>query len=325
MTLSAAHEMPGGAQQPDSIAIPYGTRQTCAAGAPITEVFDRKGAERIAADLAGRIGKKGCKGFPVYHGHPDVPAVAAKYPMKSAVGWVTAVEPGEEAAVFRVRWLENPGEGFSHVSPYWAGTYDSSKNTLTVSQFLSLGLTNKPDYEEMSLPHEEPEDNHEKERRMDPKAIAKLLGLPDTATEEEIMGAVEAALKAKAEAEAGAAAEKAAAEQAAKELEHERKANRGAILDQAVKDGRITAAERGVWDGRIAHEANRATELAALAALPVKVKAAPVAKAVPAANPNRESIVALAHEKMRGDKSLDFNGAYLAVKAERPELWKTKE
>ena len=324
--VSLAHEIPSGTQQPDTIPIPYGTRVTGAAGpkvGPVTEVFNRAGAEMMAADLASRIGKRGCKGIPIYHGHPDVPDVAAKFPFKAAVGWVTRIEAGDTAALFHVRWLDNPGEGFSHVSPYWGGSFDASAKTVTVTKFLSLGLTNAPDYEEMSLPHEEPEsdDNTQtKERRMDTKAIARLLGLPETATEEEISAAIDAALKAKAEAEANAEAGTAALDETKTALEHERKAHRATILDQAIKDGRITAAERDVWDGRLAHEKTGA-ERAALDALPVTVKTAPIAKPAPAAAANRDQIIALAHERMRTDNALDFNAAYLAVKAARPDLW----
>lgn len=158
---------------------------------------------------------------------------------------------------------------------------------------------------------------------MDPKAIARLLGLPETATEEEINAAIGAALKAKADAEAQAKKadeEKQAAETA---LEHERKARRGAILDRAVEDGRITAAERDVWDARLAHEKSFDAECKALEALPAKLKTAPSAKAAGAraAAAGRDQVLALAHEKMAADKSLDFSAAYQAVKAERPDLW----
>jgi len=333
--ISVAHEMPAGEPQPDEIPVPYGTRKTLAMGPEVGEIeetFDRSGAEAIAAHIAARKGKKGFKGYPVYQGHPDAPApIGSKYPNKAAVGWITAVDPGDTEAVFHVRWLANPGEGFSHFSPYWGGTFDASKKLLVVTVLKSLGLTNDPDYDDMALPHEgEGSDQPagtpaqpKKETRMDPKAIAKLLGLPETATEEEINAAIGAALKAKADAEAQAkkaGEEKQAAETA---LEHERKARRGAILDRAVEDGRITAAERDVWDARLAHEKSFDAECKALEALPAKLKTAPSAKAAGAraAAAGRDQVLALAHEKMAADKSLDFSAAYQAVKAERPDLW----
>lgn len=333
--ISVAHEMPAGELQPDAIPVPYGTRKTLAMGPQVGEIdeaFTRHGAEAIAADLAERSGKKGFKGYPVYHGHPDAPApVGTKYPNKAAVGWITAVEPGATEAVFHVRWLSNPGEGFSHCSPYWGGTFDASKKLLVVTKFKSLGLTNDPDYDDMSLPHEGAgEENNpgtpgetNKERRMDPKAIAKLLGLPETATEEEINAAIATALKAKADAEAQAKTAGDAKTTAETALEHERQAHRGTILDRAVADGRITAAERGVWEARLAHEKSFGNEVKALDALPKKLKTDPSAKGGRPANANRDQVVALAHEKMAGDRSLDFSAAYQAVKAERPELWAT--
>ena len=147
--ISVAHEMPEGAQQPDEIPVPYGLRKTSAMGPQVGEIdeeFTRHGADAIAADLAARKGQKGFKGYPVYQGHPDAPApIGSKYPNKAAVGWITAAVPGETAAVFHVRWLANPGEGFSHFSPYWGGTFDNSKKLLIVTKFKSLGLTMKDD------------------------------------------------------------------------------------------------------------------------------------------------------------------------------------
>lgn len=333
--ISVAHEMPAGTQQPEEIPVPYGIRKTLAMGPEVGEIeeaFGRHGAEAFAADLAARAGKKGFKGYPVYHGHPDAPApVGSKYPNKAAVGWITACEPGGSEAVFHVRWLANPGEGFSHFSPYWGGTFDASKKLLIVTKFKSLGLTNDPDYEDMALPHEgdggerdpgTPGNDETKETRMDPKVIAKLLGLPETATEEEIKAALDAALKAKAEAEALAKTAGEEKKNAATALEHERGAHRKTILDRAVADGRITAAERGTWETRLSHEKSFAGEAAALEALPSKLKTEPSsAKGGRGAFPGRDQVIALAHEKMAGDKGLDFNAAYQAVKAERPDLW----
>ena len=332
--ISVAHEMPAGELQPDEIPVPYGLRKTAAMGPQVGEIeeaFGRHGAEAIAADLSARAGKKGFKGYPIYQGHPDAPApVGSKYPNKAAVGWITGCEPGDTEAVFHVRWLSNPGEGFSHFSPYWGGTFDGSKKLLIVTKFKSLGLTNDPDYDDMSLPHEGDVNDQpagtpaqpNKEKRMDPKAIAKLLGLPETATEEEINAAIGAALKAKTDAEAQAKTAgdgKACAEAA---LEHERQAHRKTVLDRAVEDGRITGAERKIWDVRLATHSAFEAETAALAALPKKLKTEPSAsKGAKGPAAGRDQVIALAHEKMAGDKSLDFNAAYLAVKAERPDLW----
>ncbi len=330
--ISVAHEMPAGVQQPEGIPVPYGARRTLAMGPEVGEIeetFDRAGAEAIAADLKARAGKKGFKGYPVYQGHPDAPApVGTKFPDKAAIGWITAVTPGETEAVFSVRWLANPGEGFSHFSPYWGGTFDASRKRLAVTRFKSLGLTNDPDYEDMALPHEGEDDltagtpaQPKKEKRMDPKAIAKLLGLPETATEEEISAAIAAALKAKADAEAQAKKDADAKTAAEASLEHERAAHRGTILARAIEDGRITAAERPVWEARLAHEKSFSVEVKALDALPKKLKTAPSASAAKGAAASRDQVLALAHEKMSADKGLDFNAAYQAVKAERPDLW----
>jgi hypothetical protein len=229
-----------------------------------------------------------------------------------------------------VRWLANPGEGFSHFSPYWGGAFDASKKLLTVTKLKSLGLTNDPDYEDMALPHEgEGEDQPagtpaqpKKETRMDPKAIAKLLGLPETATEEEINAAIGAALKAKADAEAQAKKRR---------REAGRRDGPGARaqgaprrdLDSAVEDGRITAAERDVWDARLAHEKAFAAECKALEALPAKLKTAPSPKAAGAraAARGRDQGAGAGAREDGGGQVAGLQRRVPAVKAERPDLW----
>ena len=56
----------------------------------IVQVWDEASARAVRDALPA-------EGYPVYQGHPDVPEVAAKYPNKAAVGWVTA----DAASTFR--------------------------------------------------------------------------------------------------------------------------------------------------------------------------------------------------------------------------------
>ncbi|MBQ6245494.1 MAG: hypothetical protein IJK04_01405, partial [Kiritimatiellae bacterium] len=69
--------------------------------------LDRAHGERIANELNARVAK-GEPGIPVYQGHPDVPALAAKYPDKGALGWVTKIElaneNGKDGLALTVEW-----------------------------------------------------------------------------------------------------------------------------------------------------------------------------------------------------------------------------
>jgi hypothetical protein len=57
--------------------------------------LDRAHGEKIANELNARVAN-GDPGIPVYQGHPDVPALASKYPDKGALGWVVRAELANE-------------------------------------------------------------------------------------------------------------------------------------------------------------------------------------------------------------------------------------
>ena len=57
--------------------------------------LDREHGEKIANELNERVAR-GEPGIPVYQGHPDVPEIAARYPDKGALGWVTHIELANE-------------------------------------------------------------------------------------------------------------------------------------------------------------------------------------------------------------------------------------
>jgi hypothetical protein len=67
--------------------------------------LDRAHGEKIANELNARVAR-GEPGIPVYQGHPDVPALAAKYPDKGALGWVTKIELANEMSAHRSLLLD---------------------------------------------------------------------------------------------------------------------------------------------------------------------------------------------------------------------------
>lgn len=123
--------------------------------------LDRAHGEKIANELNARVAK-GEPGIPVYQGHPDVPELAAKYPDKGALGWVTKIELANESPDGRavpglaltVEWDRDPGRGFRWFSPYWLAN-DRDGSTYIVGSIASIGLVNNPNIPEFRLANEE--------------------------------------------------------------------------------------------------------------------------------------------------------------------------
>lgn len=119
--------------------------------------LDRAHGEKIANELNARVAK-GDPGIPVYQGHPDVPALAAKYPDKGALGWVVraelANEDGKDGLALTVEWDRDPGRGFRWFSPYWLAN-SREGGTYIVDEIASIGLVNTPNIPEFRLANEE--------------------------------------------------------------------------------------------------------------------------------------------------------------------------
>lgn len=119
--------------------------------------LDRAHGERIANELNARVAK-GDPGIPVYQGHPDVPALASKYPDKGALGWITRIELVNESPdglavpglALTVEWDRDPGRGFRWFSPYWLAN-SREGGTYIVDEIASIGLVNNPNIPEFRL------------------------------------------------------------------------------------------------------------------------------------------------------------------------------
>ena len=108
--------------------------------------LDRAHGEKIANELNARVAK-GDPGIPVYQGHPDVPALASKYPDKGALGWVVRAElvneGGKDGIALTVEWDRDPGRGFRWFSPYWLAN-SREGGTYIVDEIASIGLVKNP-------------------------------------------------------------------------------------------------------------------------------------------------------------------------------------
>jgi phage I-like protein len=296
--------------------------------------LDRAHGEAIANELNARVAR-GEPGIPVYQGHPDVPELAARYPDKGAVGWVTRIdlanEGGRDGLALTVEWDRDPGRGFRWFSPYWTASA-APDGVCVVEAIQSVGLVNNPNIPDFRLANEKDlnqtpaEQAPTKEHTMDIEAIKKALGLPPEATEEQVMAAIEAGAKAveelaieRTKAEA-AEAEKGQAEserdEAKAELANERAARSALLLDQAIAEGRISVAGRAAWEKRLRDDF-AAGSVALANEKPLKTESA-----VKAAPGRRASVdlVALANEKMGKNPSMSYSAAFAAAMKEHPEV-----
>ena len=136
------------------IHIPFGTWSY---DDTIDQTLDREHAEKIAADLAGKVAA-GEPGIPVYQGHPDVPEYASKYPDKGALGWIKRILVNEDGMDLEVEWDRDPGKGFGWFSPFWTGddpgTGATGKRNVIVDGLTSVGLVNNPNIREFRLANE---------------------------------------------------------------------------------------------------------------------------------------------------------------------------
>lgn len=328
---------------------PYGEAQTPDGKTKfIIQQFDEASAKAIKDQMPK-------EGYPIYAGHPDVEDVASKYPNKAAIGWTKAIEVTKAGVRFVVDWLQNPGKGFKWFSPFWDAEVDdnsanSGESTLMahVNSLTSIGLVNNPRIESFRLanewsvaPNAQAQKQEEKIMNDVLKKLAEALGLdPNTATPEQIVAAVSAMKAKQAEQEgvemengkmkaacaAADAAKKLACENEAKmkaACANERKARITLMLDNAIRDGKVTPATRSGWEAKFANEADFDKTVLELA------NAAPVVHVNPIVTPTPEGgdhhgkvdLVSLANERARKD-GITFTDAWLKVKAEKPELFK---
>lgn len=335
-----ANELTVAARNAGEITVPFGTwdwgEKKLEDGRTVffRQTLDRAGAEAIARQIAASVGR-GEKGVPVYWGHPDVPELAHKYPDKRAKGWIKSATVGEGGLALGVEWLEDGAtDGFGWFSPYWTGTVEergAGEALMRVGELTSVALVNMPNIKDFRLANEsQGGDNNnqsggtagEGERKMDRAKLIQALGLPETATDEDILAAIAKNKAAAADAatkQEAAEAEKAAAEnecEKAKEaLANERKAHVGILLDNAIADGRISVSGRAAWEKRLADDF-AGGKVALVNEKPLKTKPADV----PANAETRVNLVALANERMSKNPGMAYTTAFAQVMKEHPEV-----
>lgn len=269
---------------------PYGTW-------PHTEglqIFERADAEQIVSrfkSVWGRI-KRAVVGLPLYKGHPDHKAFANTHTDKTQYGQWSDLEARDDGLwgrpVISAAGADLIEGGLRYLSPNWRAAMTGLANGRPVYRpriLDSVGLTACPNIPGHSLTNETQNPETGTQNRttiVDLQKLITLLALANTATEADVAAAI-TALAARPETAALAneqsartAAETKATEATAKleaaetALANERtahaatvKARNAALVDAAVRSGRIAEAARPTWEARL--ERDFAGESVALA------------------------------------------------------------
>jgi len=300
----------------------------------IRQTFDRSGAVAIANALAAKRAKNH-PGIPVYQGHPDAPEFAASHPDKAAIGWITDAVANADGLALTIDWLKNPGRGFAFYSPYWQGPSKvdappggdtPGRATMRVEDMRSLALVNEANIPDFRLPNAADETTTNQEEDTMSKLLLDALGLAEGATEEAVVAAINQLKADLATAQSAATAANAKCEENKTALANAQKSRNDTLISVALANGQITGADKPTWEARLANAFD--TEAPALAALPklhIKTVAATGGRTPQAATGDDVDLGALANAKMKENPGMDFDGAWKALKKERPELFKKSE
>lgn len=259
---------------------PYGEFRGKTPGRP--QYVSLENARLMESEFNSLLGKLGrtFRGVPIYHGHPDVdPEI---WTDDRRIGKITKLDARADGLWGFAEWnslgKENKAEGWwIYPSPRWDSPPGQTR--FAPDRLISVGLTNTPRIAESEPVHNSQLDT-KSETTMDPKIIREKLGLAPEATDEEVLAKLEAVTAAATANETTKTAldtVKTEKDEMAnsitgkdREITSLREAHNNSLLDGAVSDSRITAAERPAWAARLSG-ANRETEVNALAALPKKL------------------------------------------------------
>jgi hypothetical protein len=283
-------------------------------GSIVVQHFTPASATRIAAALANEMKSGKSKGIPIYQGHPDVPALASRYPDKRAYGWITEAKAEAGGMALIAAWNEEPGDHFSHISPYWGVT----RKNYEVAALWSVALINNPNIKELRLPNESADGKGEETMN---KELLTLLGLGEDADEQAVCAKVQTLKDENASLMMRLEASKAETTTAQTGLANERKARIGIVLDTAIERGQITAAARPAWEARLSNEKEFDAALIALANEKA-VKTDGVTKELKKPAASHSDVIAMANEKVqKSGGKVSFIKAYGEVKKEHPEFF----
>lgn len=316
---------------------------------PAVQRLDRAAADALVAKFRSpwsRI-KRWARGLPIFLGHPDDPARGHTYPDRGAKGMIVDLEvrdgglyarpvfnnegqrllEEQQGLSFSVRWSADPvGD-------------DGGRMVLRPVEILSAGLTRQPNLPVQAV-NESPMDLTAL------RAALKRLGITvaDDADLNAIVAAVTSAADAASAQQTQAANDRAAlttaqgelatvrgqltAEQAQvttlrTELANERSARATLLIDAAIREGRVTEAQRAGFATQFANDFAAGT--AALAAakpgtsLPQNSRVGDAAGTTATLATRQRTVQQLVNDRMKAGTSYD--DAFAALRKERPDLF----
>jgi len=321
--------------------------------------LDRDCADQMTANFysIGNKIKRFIKGISIFNGHPDMPDAGNKYPDKAEKGLVVELQVRDNGLYCKPAF-NNAGQELLNGSKklFFSGRWSSDelaeedgKRVFRPDSLKSVGMTPRP-----NLPVEQ---LNEKEQMETPppkmkKIIVRLIALGITVANDATEDQVDAAVGQLADKQTTLAGEKTTlanekatltAQVTAKDtiitnltterdsfktsFGNERKARITGLLDGAVTDGRITAAERVTWETRLAVETSFANEADAI----VKLKPATKTQSLIIDVGSRKTTIANAQDRQEAVRDLvaleiantkcDYNAAFTKVQKANPALF----
>ncbi len=326
---------------------------------PAVQRLDRQAAEAMVANFYSLINrvKRFIKGCNIYNGHPDMPDAGDLYPDKSPKGMIVELQARDDGFYCKPAF-NNEGESLLNQSRklYFSGRWTSNelpsengKRIFRPDVLKSAGLTARPNLPVQHVNERKPQTPPE----MNKKLIIDLLAARGVtfaneaeATDEKIAAEIRKLGQtgdALAQEKATWANEKAALtanitqrdttittltnerDTFRTNFQNERKARITGLLDAAITEGRITAAERADWERRLNDEAQFANESASLGRQEKKIKTGTLEHGgrkfdIANAAQRSETVKRLVAEIEKRD-ACDYNTAYARVQAEYPALF----
>lgn len=310
--------------------------------------FTRAQADIMVSNFNSILGKLGrlFGGLPVYIGHPDDPAFSNQHTDAKSYAWIMGMEARDDGLALIPKWSK-PGEDiisnahYKWFSPRWACkeiARENGKAVLSPVRLISVGLTNMPQIagipplaNEETPAVTEPEEKTQEEPMPLLKRLLAVLGVPETATEDDLCAKVteiNSSLK-----DATAAAEtanttanevRAALETAQGALLSERAAHRELVVSNAIAAGVITPADKDKWLADLsANFEGKSVELSNMKPI---LHVAPITQHLGSRKPElattRDKVLTLVNTRM-SEKGEDYETAFASVRKEHAALFDT--
>lgn len=350
--------------QPDGWAMlsPYGDFPNTAWRKSLTGQIERiEGIQRVTKESAQEmvnefnswLGKaqRFVRGRRLYVGHPDVVPMANQYPDKTSKGVFTDLEAREDGFYGRLVLTDEgadlvEGKKYVALSPYWSANemaQEDGKSIFSPAIFRSAGLTNRPNLPVRHLMNEQ--NNTMDKTKIIAWLVSQGVQIANEATDEQVFTALTTlgeTIKGQKTALANEQSKVAVLEPKVTSLQadvtkvtgerdtaqqafaNERKARRDALIDQAVKDGRVLEADRAGWQQKLDGDFANESQALAKATQAIKTQSSIGdigGRKVNLANEQDRQAALQAEINARVAKGMTYDAAWADVKRTCPALF----